>query len=152
MSGSSDRGEATRGRILAATAELIAEAGWSGFSTRDIAARAGVTQGVVSYHWRSKDDLVQEAALGATRPHGYRRAKSWRVRGRRGHQRAVIAVAHGLLEIIHHVLSTGELYSDLGSDYFERRQAEYLKRRAIRQLERLGHHVTLTEAPTPQPA
>ncbi len=93
-----------------------------------------------------------EAALGATRPHGYLRAKYWRVRGRRGHQRAVIAVAHGLLEIIHHVLSTGELYSDLGNGYFERRQAEYLRRRAVRQLERLGHHVTLTEAPTPQPA
>jgi len=54
-----------------------------------------------------------EAALGATRPHGYLRAKYWRIRGRRGHQRAVIAVAHGLLEIIHHVLSTGELYSEL---------------------------------------
>jgi AcrR family transcriptional regulator len=61
-----DQGEATRARILAATAELIAEAGWSGFSTRDIAARAGVTQGVVSYHWRSKDDLVREAALAAS--------------------------------------------------------------------------------------
>jgi transposase len=92
-----------------------------------------------------------EAALGATRPPGYLRAKYWRVRGRRGHQRAVIAVAHSLLEIIHHVLSTGELYTDLGHDYFERRQADYLRRRAIRQLERLGHHVTLTEAPTLQP-
>jgi TetR/AcrR family transcriptional regulator, regulator of biofilm formation and stress response len=66
VSASRDRGEATRARILQATAALIAEDGWSGFSTRDIAARAGVTQGVVSYHWRSKDDLVQEAALGAT--------------------------------------------------------------------------------------
>jgi AcrR family transcriptional regulator len=66
MSTSSDRGKVTRGRILAATAELIAEAGWSGFSTRDIAARAGVTQGVVTYHWRSKEELVREAALAAT--------------------------------------------------------------------------------------
>ena len=66
MSASRDRGEATRRRILGATAELIAEAGWTGFSTREIAARAGTTQGVVSYHWRSKDDLVREAALGAT--------------------------------------------------------------------------------------
>ena len=93
-----------------------------------------------------------EAALGATRRPGYLRSKYWRVRGRRGHQRAVIAVAHGLLEIIHHMLSTGELYSDLGSDHFERRQADYLRRRAVRQLERLGHQVILTEAPTPQPA
>jgi AcrR family transcriptional regulator len=61
-----ERGRATRAKILAATAELIAEAGWSGFSTRDIAARAGVTQGIVGYHWRSKDDLVREAALTAS--------------------------------------------------------------------------------------
>lgn len=66
MGTSRERGEATRGKILQATAELIAEAGWSGFSTREIAARAGVTQGIVSYHWRSKDDLVREAALAAS--------------------------------------------------------------------------------------
>ena len=66
MTASRDRGEATRRRILAATAELIAEAGWTGFSTRDIAARAGTTQGVFSYHWRSKDELVRAAALAAT--------------------------------------------------------------------------------------
>ena len=66
MSTSRERGRATRARILQATAELIAEAGWSGFSTRDIAARAGVTQGIVSYHWRSKDELVREAALAAS--------------------------------------------------------------------------------------
>lgn len=61
-----ERGQATRAKILQATAELIAEAGWSGFSTRDIATRAGVTQGIVSYHWRSKDDLVRDAALTAS--------------------------------------------------------------------------------------
>src|SRR3954451_22242050 len=92
-----------------------------------------------------------EAALGATRRTGYLRSKYWRVRSRRGHQRAVIAVAHALLEIIHRLLSTGELYSDLGSEYFERRQAEQITRRAIRQLERLGHHVILKD-PEPQPA
>ena len=49
-----------------------------------------------------------EAALGATRPTGYLRSKYWRVRSRRGHQRAVIAVAHSQLEIIHQLLTTGE--------------------------------------------
>jgi transposase len=85
-----------------------------------------------------------EAALGATRPNGYLRAKYWRVRGRRGHHRAVIAVAHAMLEIIHQLLTTGELYTELGAEFFEQRQAEQLIRRAVRQLERLGHTVTLT--------
>jgi transposase len=93
-----------------------------------------------------------EAALGATRPNGYLRSKYWRVRSRRGHQRAVIAVAHAMLEIIHQLLLTGEIYTDLGAEYFERRQAEHLKARAIRQLERLGHTVTLTQTTEPQTA
>lgn len=91
-----------------------------------------------------------EAALGATRRTGYLRSKYWRVRGRRGHQRAVIAVAHTLLEVVHQLLRTGELYTDLGGEYFERRQAEQLTRRAIRQLERLGHQVILKDAPSTQ--
>jgi len=90
-----------------------------------------------------------EAALGATRAPGYLRAKYWRVRARRGHHRAVIAVAHALLEVIHRLLSTGELYVDLGPEYFERRQAEQLIRRAVRQLERLGHRVILEEVTAP---
>jgi transposase len=93
-----------------------------------------------------------EAALGGTRKNGYLQAKYRRVRSRRGHQRAVIAVAHAQLEIIHTLLSRGELYTDLGADFFERRQAEQITRRAIRQLERLGHQVILTHAAEPQPA
>lgn len=87
-----------------------------------------------------------EAALAATRSKGYLQVKYRRVKARRGHERAVVAVAHALLEIVHHLLSTGETYSDLGEEYFERRQAEQLMRRAVRQLERLGHHVILQPA------
>jgi transposase len=93
-----------------------------------------------------------EAALGATRPQGYLRSKYWRVRSRRGHQRAVIAVAHSMLEVIHQLLTTGELYTDLGAEFFEKRQAEQLTRRAVRQLERLGHQVTLTQPAEAQTA
>ena len=60
----------------------------------------------------------------------------------------MIAVAHSMLEIIHQLLTTGELYTDLGAEFFEQRQAEQLTRRAIRQLERLGHQVTLTQPAT----
>lgn len=93
-----------------------------------------------------------EAALGATRKNGYLQAKYRRVRSRRGHQRAVIAVAHAQLKIIHTLLSREQIYSDLGSDYFERQQAEQITRRAIRQFERLGHEVILKERAEPQPA
>ncbi len=85
-----------------------------------------------------------EAALASTRHNGFLRAKYLRIRRRRGHQRAVVAVAHTILEIAHHLLQTGTTYTDLGADYFDRRTENQQTRRAIRHLEALGHTVTLT--------
>ena len=49
------------------------------------------------------------------------------------------------------MLNNGELYRDLGTDYFIRQNPDRLTQRLVRQLEALGHHVTL--APTePQEA
>lgn len=47
----------TRRRILEAAIEAFAELGFKGASTRDIAARAGVNQGLITYHFMSKDEL-----------------------------------------------------------------------------------------------
>jgi AcrR family transcriptional regulator len=53
--------DATRGRIVAAATELFSERSFDGASTRDIAARAGVTQPLLNYHFRSKDELWRAA-------------------------------------------------------------------------------------------
>ncbi len=50
----------TRDAIIRAGAELIAKNGFSGASVRDIAARAGFTQGAFYSNFQSKDDLVLE--------------------------------------------------------------------------------------------
>jgi transposase len=50
-----------------------------------------------------------------------------------------------LICAIWHMLSTGETYRDLGPDYFTNRDPARQTRRLVKQLERLGHHVTLTE-------
>ena len=62
--------------------------------------------------------------------------------------RAAVAVARKLLVILYHILSTHEPYRELGADYHQRRTAQALQRRAVRQLESLGYTVTLepTEA------
>jgi hypothetical protein len=41
------------------------------------------------------------------------------------------------------MLQTGELYNDLGSDYFTRQNPDRQTRRLVRQLQALGHSVTL---------
>jgi AcrR family transcriptional regulator len=51
----------TRDRIVAAAADLFAEHSFDGATTRQIAARAGVTQPLLNYHYRSKDALWREA-------------------------------------------------------------------------------------------
>ena len=93
-----------------------------------------------------------ESALAATRTRGYLRAKYWRIRQRRGHQRAVIAVAHAILEISYQLLTTGELYRDLGDDFFERRDNERARQRHLRALERLGYRVTVEATANPEAA
>jgi hypothetical protein len=45
------------------------------------------------------------------------------------------------------MFTTGETYRDLGGDYFTGRDAERQTRCLIKQLERLGHRVTLEPAP-----
>ena len=93
-----------------------------------------------------------ESALAATRTHGYLRAKYWRIRQRRGHQRAVIAIAHAILEIGYQMLTTGELYRELGEDFFRHRDAEHAKHRHLQALERLGYRVTIDAVPNQEAA
>jgi TetR/AcrR family transcriptional regulator len=53
--------DATRGRILDAALDLFSELSFDGATTRDIAARAEVTQPLLNYHFRTKDDLWRSA-------------------------------------------------------------------------------------------
>lgn len=49
--------DATRERILVAALDLFSELSFEGATTREIAARAGVTQPLLNYHFSSKDEL-----------------------------------------------------------------------------------------------
>ena len=89
-----------------------------------------------------------EAALAATRSNDtYLAAQYRRLKSRRGHRRASIAVCHSILAASWNMLQTGEMYHDAGGDYFTRLNPELQTRRLIRQLEALGHHVTLDAQP-----
>ena len=56
--------DATRERILSAALDLFSELSFDGATTREIAARAGVTQGLLNYHFSSKDELWRAAVDG----------------------------------------------------------------------------------------
>jgi AcrR family transcriptional regulator len=52
----------TRERLVAATVQIIAEQGFEAASVEEIAARAGVTTGSIYSNYRSKADLLWDAA------------------------------------------------------------------------------------------
>jgi transposase len=93
------------------------------------------------------DWALEEAALAATRTKdSYLAAQYARLRPRRGHKKALGAVKHSIIVACWHMLGTGELYRDLGRDYFHRRDPAKTTKRLVAQLERLGHTVILQEA------
>jgi AcrR family transcriptional regulator len=53
-----ERREEMRRRILDAAVDLLAQKGYAGFRTADVAKAAGVSRGAQTHHFPSKDDLV----------------------------------------------------------------------------------------------
>jgi transposase len=93
------------------------------------------------------DQALKDAAIAAIRTHdSYLQAQYQRLRPRIGHGRAIGAVKHSIIVACWQMLTTGELYRDLGGDYFHRRDPARQTRRLVAQLEALGHTVTLQEA------
>ena len=108
--------------------------------------RVGVTPG---NRWLRR--ALIEAARAAARTQGsYFGAQYRQIAKRRGPNKAAVAVAHSLTDLLWHLLSTGECYQDLGGDYFQRRRDPARETtRLVRHLEELGFRVTLTPLATP---
>jgi transposase len=94
------------------------------------------------------NDALKDAAMAAIRTNdSYLQAQYQRLRPRIGHGRALGAVKHSIICACWHMLTTGELYRDLGGEYFRKRDPQRQTRRLVVQLERLGHKVTLEPLP-----
>jgi transposase len=90
---------------------------------------------------------LKDAAMAALRTNdSYLQALYRRKRSALGHGRAVGAVKHSMICACWHMLATGEIYTDLGGDYYQRRDPERQTKRLVAQLQRLGHTVTLQDA------
>ena len=87
-----------------------------------------------------------ESARAAARTKTYLGAQYHRLARRIGANRAAMAVAHSIAVILHSIIRTKKPFVDLGHNYFEERDKVAATRRAVRQLERLGHKVTLIAA------
>lgn len=89
--------------------------------------------------------LVEAARAASRKKDSYFKAQYGRLAGRRGKNRAAVAVAHSLLVVFHALLSDpASEYQDLGAQYFDQRDPQRLTRHLVKRLEALGFEVTLT--------
>ncbi len=76
------------------------------------------------------------------------RARYYRLKPRLGAKQALVAIMHQLLKVIYRILKTGELYHELGADYYQTADPERIVRRMTKRLEQIGY----TVIPKPAPA
>lgn len=87
--------------------------------------------------------LVQAAWAATRKKDSYLRAQYYRLRARRGPNKAIIAVAASILKAMYFILRDGAEYKDLGFDYFDRLDKNKVKKRLVQRLEDLGFSVQL---------
>lgn len=151
--------DAIPGVDVRAAIDILAEIGtdMSPWKThRQIAAMAGVCPGnYISAGKRLKNRsrqgnpylksvLVQVATSAINTKDSYYQAKYIRLKQRRGHKRAVVAIAHAILVAIYYMLKRAEPYRELGAAFTAEELHAKRKTTLLKQLQKLGYQVTLT--------
>ena len=79
------------------------------------------------------------AASGAVRKKGcFLGAKYRRIASRRGKARAMVAVGHTILQIVHYLLATRQPYAELGADFYDKVDTDRKVRYHLKRLAQLG--------------
>ncbi len=90
-----------------------------------------------------KTRLVQEAHAVCHTKGNYLSTQCHRLVGRRGKNKAAVAVAHSILVIAYHMLKPEQPYQDLGANYFDELRPETTAKRLAKRIEKLGYQVAL---------
>jgi transposase len=149
------------GRQLAEV--LMAEIGWDmgRFATaKNLASWAGMCPGNNESAGKRRNGKTRkgsrwlrhaliEAAHGAARTKNkYLKSQYHRVAAHRGKKKALVAVGHSILIISYHLLTRGQDYTDLGTNYFDERDRTAVRYRCVKRLEKLGFKVSLQPTTT----
>jgi transposase len=93
-----------------------------------------------------KSILVQAATSAVKAKGTFYQAKFIQLSKRRGYKRAIVAIAHAMLIALYHMIRDRQSYRELGDDRFKKRSDEQRTNALVKQLESLGHTVTLGPA------
>src|SRR6266540_1070772 len=131
--------------VFGSAEHLVSWAGiCPGINTSGGRRRSGKTR--YGSRWLRK--TLTESARAAARSKGtYLASHYWQIRGRRGDAKAIGATRHDILIAYYHITRDRVPFRELGADWLARRHSvEHRTRRLVRQLEALGHTVTLETA------
>jgi transposase len=91
--------------------------------------------------------LTEAARAAARSKNTYLASHHWPIRGRRGEAKAIGATRHDLLIAYYHITRERVPFRELGPDWPARRHSpEHRTRPLVKQLEALGHTVTIEAA------
>ena len=121
---------------------------WAKLAPRTIQSGTKTRTGTTGKGNRYLKGVLGEAVISAARTDTFLGERYRRLVRRRGKPKALVAVERSILVICWHLLNDPTTrYNDLGSDYHEQHNNKDRKTRTlVRQLQTLGHHVTLTPA------
>ena len=121
---------------------------WAKLSPQTIQSGPKTKAGKTGKGNRYLKGVLGEVATAAAKTDTFLGERYRRLVRRRGNQRALVAVARSILVIVWHLLNDPDArYIDLGSDYYANRLDPDRKTRdLVRQLQALGHQVTLNPA------
>lgn len=92
-----------------------------------------------------KSIMVQAACSAINKTGSYYQFKYKRLKERRGHKRAIVAIAHAMLVAIYHMIKNRAPYQELGANFLTEVDTTKKKNDAIKQLEKLGYSVSLVQ-------
>jgi transposase len=130
-------------------------ASWSKLTPRTIQSGGKAGSGPTGKGNPWLKGILGEAAQAAANTKGsFFAARYKRLAKRKGHNKAIVAVARSLLVVIWHLINDPDArYTELGADWHERHlDPERKTQRLVRELRTLGHDVTLTPRPLPDAA
>jgi transposase len=127
------------GTTLDAFQSDAALASWSGLCPGNNES-AGKRKSGKNHTWKNqlKPVMVEVAWAAARTNNTYYKDKFHRLKTRRGHNKAIVAIAHRIMKCLYHIIKDGVRYTELGMDYLDKKTKTAKLNRLRKQAESFG--------------
>ena len=118
---------------------------WAGVAPGNHESAGKRKSGKTTHGNKALKAMLAQCAKAAQKVKGsFFSAQYQRIAARRGNNRATVAVAHSMLIAIYHMLKTGSLYRELGSEYYNQFNQEKKIQSYLKKLSALGWELPTT--------